>query len=191
MSVSLGLSLMGLAPVLLAGSALLAPLASARPRGTRQRQQRRARARVARATGALAVRLDLLPADRVVDVVAQRGRIVVRTHLMLSVPFAVMSIGFLLTSEGVLLRDFARSHGDVPLLTMSRVLVVMAAYLIFLAAAVGVQRSVWNRHPDLFAAVAGTLAALVEQRFGDLPRGAGRGRDRADPGSLGCRTCGG
>ncbi|WP_261562482.1 effector-associated domain EAD1-containing protein [Frankia tisae] len=102
--------------------------------------------------GALAARPDLLPAERVVGVVARCDRIVVRTRLMLIVPFAVLSIGFLLTAEGVLLRDFARSHGDVPLVTMFRVLVAMEAYVLFLAAAVGVQRAVWNRHPDLFAA---------------------------------------
>lgn len=178
---SVGLFLVNLALILFVGSMLASPFASARPRGRRQRQQRRAHERVARALVALAAGPELLPASRVADVVAHRGRIVVRTHLMLIVPFAAMTIGTLLMAEGVLLRDFARSHGDVPALTMFRVLRVFAVYVLFLAVAVAVQQSVWNRHPDFFAAH--HLLRALEQMALLRPDVAGLDAGRGDAAS--------
>ncbi len=153
--ISLGLSVLGLAPAVLGLSIFAIPLAAARPRGASRRQLRRARARLDVVAGALGAAVPLpsdpLPADLVVDSVARRGRLVARTLVLSLPPFAIMSVGFLLTCWGILLRDSARSD-SVPMIACVRVLVVALAYLLFLAAVVAIQRVVWNRYPRYFAA---------------------------------------
>lgn len=67
-------------------------------------------------------------------------------------PFFIISLGFFLLFCGLLLRGYVDSPENIPPKTAGRLLALTAIYLFFLGVSVGIQRWVWNRHPDLFAA---------------------------------------
>ncbi|OHV44806.1 effector-associated domain EAD1-containing protein [Pseudofrankia sp. BMG5.36] len=142
---------MGLAWTLLGVSFIFVPLASTRPRGQRPRRQKGALDRIAAATAALSITPAPAPAFQIATDVARRGQIVTRTLLLVVFQFVLMSLGFITTSFGLILRESATSRDTIPLEVAARWFGLVAVYLLFIGISGGVQKSIRNQHPRFFA----------------------------------------
>jgi hypothetical protein len=90
-------------------------------------------------------------ADQISDDVARRGLIVTRTLLLLIFQFVLMSLGFIAAWAGVIIRDSRGLRDEIPFQQQARALTLIPLYLLFIGIAGGIQKSIRNRHPRLFA----------------------------------------